>query len=518
MVAEIDGVDAVAAVDGVISTAGHDQVVAVVAQLDVVVVGAEHDGIGGTARGEQRGDLEGLEGAVTVGIEGQGIEGCRQMILDGDGEGAGVGRVLDGEGQIARRRIEGAAGDDPTRSHLQTVEAAAGNDGVVAAGEQIDVVAAATEQVVIAAASVDGVVAAGPEDVVVAAAAEDGLVGGAPGKAGVVGESRAVQRRGQVERDLRRSVEDVESGEGIVGLIGDGDGMGECTAVLGQREDKVAGGVDGGVLDLEVRPDLQGVAAAPDNDNVVAARGLEQIIPNAADEGIVTAETVEDVVAGATFQTVVDIAAGQGVVEGGADDVLDIGDGAGTLGGESENHIGRLVGFVVGHDQDVGKAVAVDVAGGADRVAGVIGGEDDAVGTVHGRDVNTASRRTVGRVLGRQVFAAEEDVGGAVVAFAGVGAGCADQNVVDAIAVEVAGRAYGPAGVVPGEDEAVGAVEIFQVDDAVDIGVIGVESGQVTAAEHQIGGAGQTAGPFIGRHRARGDDQVVEAVAVDVAG
>ena len=108
---------------------------------------------------------------------------------------------------------------------------------------------------------------------------------------------------------------------------------------------------------------------------------------------------------------------------------------------------------------------------------------------------------------------AEHDVAHAVaevVVAVAIGAGRADEQVVDTVAVDVAGAADREPGIVlrknATHDEAVGAGQAIQIHVA--------PGAQADATEHDVCGAG------IERNAAerRTDEQVVDAVAVDVAG
>ncbi len=117
----------------------------------------------------------------------------------------------------------------------------------------------------------------------------------------------------------------------------------------------------------------------------------------------------------------------------------------------------------VGGDEDVVIAVTVHVAGRADSVAGVAFGGD----TVDG---DTVSAIQIGQTeLGREGSAAEDDVGAAGIQLAAYGGvGRADDDVAEAVAVQVAGKADGRANPFffghAVDAKAVAAVERVEVD------------------------------------------------------
>ena len=159
----------------------------------------------------------------------------------------------------------------------------------------------------------------------------------------------------------------------------------------------------------------------------------------------------------------------------------------------------------MGADDQVGEAVAVDVARRGDRAAAAVArrhaAELEAVAAVEARQVE---------VGGKARGLAEHHIARAGIAAVRVGAEGADDQVGEAVAVDVAGRGDREAAAVvrrhAAELEAVAAVEARQVE------VGGKARG---LAEHHIARAG------IGAVRVGAvgaDDQVGEAVAVDVAG
>src|SRR5690606_37697932 len=151
------------------------------------------------------------------------------------------------------------------------------------------------------------------------------------------------------------------------------------------------------------------------------------------------------------------------------------------------------------------EAVAIDVTGAADGPAAVIepplAVEAEAVGAVERTELDGG---------GKPAGLAEHHVGRSRTGAVRVCLRCADDQVIEAVAVDVTGTADGPpAHVVPRlaiEAEAVGAVERAERDRR------GKPAG---LAEHHVARPG-TEVVRIGIRRA--DDQVVEAVAVDVAG
>ena len=178
--------------------------------------------------------------------------------------------------------------------------------------------------------------------------------------------------------------------------------------------------------------------------------------------------------------------------------------------GLAEHHIARpgiapvRIG-AVGADDQVGEAVAVDVARRGDRDAAEVAGrhaaELEAVGAVEGGEIEVGAEA---RGL------AEHHVARAGMAAVRIGPEGADDQVGEAVAIDVAGRGDRAAAVVAGrhaaELEAVRAVEGGEVE-------IGAEARGL--AEHHIARPG-VASVRIGVVGA--DDQVGEAVAVDVAG
>ena len=197
-------------------------------------------------------------------------------------------------------------------------------------------------------------------------------------------------------------------------------------------------------------------------------------------------------------------------------------DGRAKAAGPAEHHVAVAgVGFdiarrvaALGADDQVVEAVAVDVAGGGDRAAGQVAGilADD--------DEAAAAGGDVGQVDGRAKAAgpAEHHVAVAGVGFdiaRRVAALGADDQVVEAVAVDVAGRGdrdAGPVVAILAEDcqTAAAGGDGCQVDG---------RAKAARLAEDHVAVAG-VIGLDIARRVAarRADDQVVEAVAVDVAG
>ncbi len=117
-------------------------------------------------------------------------------------------------------------------------------------------------------------------------------------------------------------------------------------------------------------------------------------------------------------------------------------------------------------DDHVVEPVAVDVAGRRHRIAAQV----EVVDAVEPEAVAAVERREV--EIGRKAAVlAEHDVGRPG---PGVGQECPDHDVVEAVAVDVAGRGHREAAVVADVDsieaEAVGAVECIEIDDCRKIG------------------------------------------------
>src|ERR1044072_6901893 len=97
---------------------------------------------------------------------------------------------------------------------------------------------------------------------------------------------------------------------------------------------------------------------------------------------------------------------------------------------------------MVAADEDVVEAVAVDVAGRGEASSHfvIIGAAGD------GEALGRGQRGEIDRT--EDAFAAEQDESGAAVGAVAVGSGDADEEVVDAVMIEVAGGRGGPAGMV----------------------------------------------------------------------
>ena len=142
-----------------------------------------------------------------------------------------------------------------------------------------------------------------------------------------------------------------------------------------------------------------------------------------------------------------------------------------------------------GADDQVGEAVAVDVAGRGDREAAVVTGrhaaELEAVGAVEGGEVE---------VGGEARGLAEHHVARPGIGSVRIGTAGADDQVVEAVAIDVAGRGDREAALVIGrhaaELEAVGAVEGGEVE-------VGAEARGL--AEHHIARPGMSS--HADRHR-----------------
>jgi hypothetical protein len=168
----------------------------------------------------------------------------------------------------------------------------------------------------------------------------------------------------------------------------------------------------------------------------------------------------------------------------------------------AEHHV-RLAAAVAarrpgGADDQVAYAVAIDVAGAADGGAGPVAVD----GAVEGEAVEAAQGAQ--RQCGREAAAAEHHV--SLAAQGDQRLVGADDQVVEAVAVDVAGAADGEAGPVAVggavEGEAVGAAQGAQ-------GQRGREAG---SAEHHV----RLAAVDAARRPGGADDDVSEAIAVDV--
>jgi hypothetical protein len=153
-------------------------------------------------------------------------------------------------------------------------------------------------------------------------------------------------------------------------------------------------------------------------------------------------------------------------------------------------------------DEDVVEAVAVHVARGRHVAAGLVvrgialDGESDGRGEILDVDGREAACLAV------------DHVGGPGIDSAGIRQLCADQQIVEAVAVDVPGR---------GDAEAELVAVVFADN--------GETLGRTQRAEVDVGEAARLSEQHIGRAGAaaafgveRTDDDVVEAVAIDVAG
>ena len=262
----------------------------------------------------------------------------------------------------------------------------------------------------------------------------------------------------------------------------------------------------------------QAVAAAAAGDGVVTPAADQFVGAKAADQGI--AAGAADGILETGNGVALGIAAGHFVVaqiDEHAFRVAGVGQGVAVLVGKAE---GQILGAAVGRrDGDVVEAVAVDVAGEADRGAGAGAAQHQAVCAVEhirisvgGEQVDDPVGVAVGGIERRHATAAEQQIGR-------VGTGRADNHVGVAVAVEIAAAAYRNAGAVgAADDKAVGAFAIGQIGKADAAPAVIVMPGQVRAAEHHGGGAGIEIGRGIEGGAGGADDEVVVAVAVDVAG
>ena len=181
----------------------------------------------------------------------------------------------------------------------------------------------------------------------------------------------------------------------------------------------------------------------------------------------------------------------------------------GAPGGGFEGLRVRVVGHAAGSaDHHIGETVAVDVAGRADRESceaeRLLADQHEAVVAVQRRQIDGGAELAVG---------SEDDVGGssAIHRSLVVTVGCPDDDVVQAVTVDVAGRTDGDTGIGHRmgtfDDHPCRAVQGREIQ-------AGLEAAAV--AEYQIGLAGFVAGTRIGARRT--NQEVVVAVTVDVAG
>ena len=149
-------------------------------------------------------------------------------------------------------------------------------------------------------------------------------------------------------------------------------------------------------------------------------------------------------------------------------------------------------------DDQFGDAIAVDVARAADRAAGFVtrcGTLDHKIGAVRG----------IGQIDGAgQARRAKHHIAGAL---GRVGTRCADDQIVDAIAIDVTRAAHRPAGNVQSRGALDGQIGVSGEVDGHRKALIG--------AEHHVAGAGTVAAVRGGVRHA--DDQIIDAIAVDVA-
>ena len=184
----------------------------------------------------------------------------------------------------------------------------------------------------------------------------------------------------------------------------------------------------------------------------------------------------------------------------------------GGAGGWAEIDIGgagiAAIGVSVrGADDEVGEAIAIRIAGrgygGTRFVTGRDAIEPEAAGAIQTRERDRG---------GKTAGLAEEHIAGAGIAFAiRVGLIGADDEVIIAIAIHIAGRGHGSAALVAGRNaikpEAVAAIQAGKVER-------GGEAGGI--AEDHIAGAGIAFAIRVGLIGA--DDHVSIAIAIHIAG
>ena len=323
--------------------------------------------------------------------------------------------------------------------------------------------------------------------------------------------------RRRVDHIARNAVDDQRRGAAGVGVEALGDGV-EIGHLHDQRvvartrqvdalealEDAV---VDRRQIDDDARAhDAQdiGTGAGVDLERI---RGVEddRVVARAADDDVVAARAIDRVVALAADQDLVGARAGQAVVAGGAEEIDLVGevapeDDVAGAGAGAAAVVERRA------DNQVVEAVAVDVARRRDGIAGMVvsdlGVDPEAADTQ--RDVIEVDRREAAR-------RAEHDIGGAAVEKArAVVVVSADDHIVEAVAVDVAGSRHREAGIIArrltDDLEAAGARR-----NGAEVDRRQARSG----AEQDIGRTGiGAAGVVVERRR---DDDVGETVAIDVA-
>ena len=277
----------------------------------------------------------------------------------------------------------------------------------------------------------------------------------------------------------------------------------EACAVKRQGVDAAAA-IDPGQLRAVAagtQPRLQcGDSAALDDDAVIARTAQQHISPAKARQGVM---------AGTAHQNLAQAGAAQAVVAHSAQDV-NLGQHKGAAGGAEDDIAAPCTGASggvtqVGAHHQVGQAVAVDIAGcghaDAAAIAGALPVDDKAAAAVGHR---TEVHRRRARLAEHQVAAT------CIGACAGITRLGTHNQVGQAVAVDITGTGYAPTAVV-----AAGATVDHEAARA--CGHHAELHGCTAAlAEHDI--AAPRVGTGCGVAVGRADDQVGQAVAVDIAG
>ena len=353
-----------------------------------------------------------------------------------------------------------------------------------------------------------------------------GKTGAAINHIGLPSVSAAVVAQGRADDEVVKAVAvDVASvgndvAEIVIGIAEDGEALIRCAVEVGEVDHLtviLSGAhfhpetVAGSVNDIG-RPETAISFISADNDVVIT------VAIDVPGRGDVDARSVAD--GGA-----LDDEALQGVQRRNIDHLAAVGRFVAKALVAAENHIGfpGVVAAVVAKkraDNDVVKAVAVDVAGGGDAVTCVIevgvALDDEALLAGETRHIDVDRDGASENHIGFAGVVWDRGVNAAVIA--GIRA---DDEIGEAVAVDVAGRrdaAAEPVALgVAGDDEARRRRgEVSEVDFLAPGGWI---DGAETAggSEHHIGGAGggDAVAFFVDM---RADNDIVIAVAVDVAG
>ena len=192
----------------------------------------------------------------------------------------------------------------------------------------------------------------------------------------------------------------------------------------------------------------------------------------------------------------------------------------------AENHIGftgALTAIVIERraDNEVIKPVAVDVAGrrhaASQLIVRAVARDDEAV--IGGKAVNLDHLAAVRGGSAETVGFSVHNVGLAGVTMGVVAEHRADDNVGEAVAIDIAGAGNAPAqligwDVVAGDEEAGRLRQGLKLDDA--LSICGADHPKVAGAAEEDKGLAAVDLRVVAKSRA--DDEVVEPVAIDVAG